>query len=151
MIVRKGTAEDLAGVGSLWLSLIDEVFPGRNPDIHYWVNFTSDLLANCPEYSLFVAEEGGKIIGFTDFIIQYDPTFSKKILNSFQTYVLPPFRNTGATKALWSEVVSGAKANDCPTIFFSTAPKLYEYWTHLAGAELSEVSMVIDPYSLKEV
>lgn len=131
--------------------MMDEVYPGRNPDIRYWVNFISDLLRDCKEYFLYVAEEEGKIIGFTDFLIQYDPTFSCMVLNSFQTYVLPKYRNTGATRGLWKNLVTSAKSNNCPKIFFSTAPHLFEYWTGVFGADLREINMTIETDSLKEV
>jgi GNAT superfamily N-acetyltransferase len=151
MIVRPGIISDLPSVGSLWLLMMDEVYPGRKPDIKYWINFVSGLLRDCKEYALYVAEADGNVVGFTDFLIQYDPTFSSKVLNSFQTYVMPSYRNTGITKGLWSELVLSAKNNSCPNIFFSTAPSHYEYWRQGFGADLQEISMTIEVATLKEV
>lgn len=151
MIVRPGTINDLPSIGSLWLLMIDEVYKNRKPDIRYWINFVTELINTCDSYSLYVAEVDGKIVGFTDFIIQYDPTFSCMILNSFQTYVLPAHRKSGITKELWSNLVQSAKTKDCPKIFLSTAPGLYGYWKDLFGAELQEINMTIETASLKEV
>lgn len=151
MNIRKATKDDVANVSVLWALLVDEVFKGRTPDIAYWQRFTSSLIDNDPTYALYVIEIDGKVAGFTDFIIQYDPSFSKKMLNSFQTYVLPPHRQSGATKMLWQKLTDEAKKNDCEIIFFATDPGKYVYWKDLVDAELSEICMVVKVSELKEV
>jgi len=151
MNIRKATKADIIQASVLWALLINEVFKGRKPDIAYWQRFISDLMDNDSTYTMYVAEEGDKLVGFTDFIIQYDPSFSKRMLNSFQTYVLPPYRKTGITKALWGNVFRTAREEGCDMVFFATDPGKYTYWKDLMDAELSEIFMVVKTPELKEV
>jgi predicted GNAT family acetyltransferase len=152
MNIRKATKEDIITVSALWALLVYEVFLGkRKPDIGYWQNFIANMMDYDETYAMYVVEINNEVVGFTDFIIQYDPTMSKWMLNSFQTYVLPNYRKSGATKALWKKLVSDAKTNKCEVIFFATDPGKYVYWKDLIGAELSEICMAVNTADLKEV
>jgi hypothetical protein len=150
MKLRPGNEHDLHKVGRLWVDMMHEIFPEREPDLAAWKQNVQRFLL-LKGYYLFVVEEGGKMIGFTDFIIQYDPTISKKVLNSFHTFVIKENRKSGATNLLWSEVVKGAKDNQCHLIMFSTTPNLQKYWETIQSGILSEVTMTIDVSAIREV
>jgi hypothetical protein len=150
MNIRLGATGDIHKVGRLWVDMIREIFPDRNPDITAWKSSTSSLFG-MKNYQMWIVEDAGKILGFTDYIIQYDQTMSKLILNSFQTYVCPEHRKTGATKLLWTELVKVAKTNKCDKVLFSTSPNLQKYWETIQPGILAEVLMTIDVAAIREV
>jgi GNAT superfamily N-acetyltransferase len=73
MIFRSGDEQDIVKVSRLWNEMVYEKRPEWTPNMDWWrdiavKNFRAGV------YFFYVADEGGKLVGFTDFFIYKEPS-----------------------------------------------------------------------------
>ena len=76
MNIRQGTQNDILKVSRLWLKMATELEPGSTPNIEWWRRLAVSYF-NSGAYAMFLAEDGGSIIGFGDFFISPEPLTGK--------------------------------------------------------------------------
>jgi GNAT superfamily N-acetyltransferase len=94
MNIRPAVKNDLPEVGKLWLSLVKETYPDEKPSFEMMIQDTLFMMNTHPGYSMFVAEDGGEIVGFVDAVYSNDPVIGKLCGRARGLYVKPRYRSS---------------------------------------------------------
>ena len=92
MHIRPAVKNDLPEVGKLWLELVKETYPNETPSFEMMIQDTLFMMNTHPGYSMFVAEDGGEIIGFVDAVYSNDAVLGKLCGRARHLYVKPQYR-----------------------------------------------------------
>ena len=112
MIIRPGTQHDLLKVGRLWRKLVNEKNPDYNPRVDWWRDYTAAAMAQ-GNYYLFVAEDGGRIVGFTSFIVAPEPATGTIQAIGRHIYVETEFRRQRIGSLFHKEHLRIARERKC--------------------------------------
>ena len=91
-MIRKAIEADVIKVSRLWLEMVKELNSNYEPRIDWWREQTRFLICNNKDYKLFVADDGGKIIGFIDFLLQLESARGKRCVFARHFYIKPEYR-----------------------------------------------------------
>lgn len=112
MIIRRGQIGDVLKVSRLWLKMVNELAPDYTPNVEWWRSHAEQFLKN-GNYSMFVAEEGGKLVGFLDFFLFYEPSTGKLHGIGQHFYVIPEYRGNCVSGKLYRNTVKAMKEKGC--------------------------------------
>lgn len=129
MKIRRATDADIHKLSRLWLSLCTEHHPSYHPDVNAWKSITLVLL-HSPNFASFVAEEGGKIIGFLDLEIFTEPSNGKVYAGGRHLYVSPEYRTSPAAGLLYRSAIKEAKARGADAIQLICFDETKDMWLH---------------------
>ena len=110
MIIRRATAADIHKVSRLWVKLVKETQPGDTPNADMWRDRMQRMF-QMQGYFMFVAEEGGKILGFSSFTITNEPAMGEVQAIGQYIYVDPDHRKGKIGALLHKENLKAAKDN----------------------------------------
>ena len=79
-------------------------------------------------YTMFVAEEGGKLAGFGDFFIWPEPATGKVHMIGQHLYVKPEFRNTAIPGKLYASGIKAAKKKGATVFELFCFEKEQQMW-----------------------
>jgi len=127
MLVRMASELDGLKVSRLWACMAREDDPKLEPDLSMWRGYVSALMKS-PAYCMFLAEEGGKVLGFIDYAIRPEPGFGiwQGVFNHF--YVLPEYRNTKVSGSLWRTAIKNARSKGIKEMTAACFPKMTGFW-----------------------
>jgi GNAT superfamily N-acetyltransferase len=126
-MIRRGNEGDIAKLGRLWLEMVREL-SNAQPMLEWWKIIELDSLRNNKEYYCFVAEEGGKIVGFIDFIMVVEPSISKCQAIGRHYYVMPAYRKKRIPLQLFDAAIQEIKDKGAKSISFSCFPEKVDFW-----------------------
>lgn len=115
MKIRKGNKNDILKVSRLWLSMAKELAPQSTPNIQWWRTLETDLFKS-GLYGMYLAEEGGKVIGFLDFLVTCEPLTGEKHLIGRHMYIDPEHRKSSIAMKLYSASMKNGKESGA-TVF----------------------------------
>jgi GNAT superfamily N-acetyltransferase len=110
MIIRKGTSNDILKVSRLWLQMAQELAPKETPNVEWWRKISAGMMKN-GGYHIFLAEDGGKIVGFLDFFLFPEPLTGKLHMVGQHFFVLPEHRNNAVSGKIYRESLKFGKAS----------------------------------------
>lgn len=125
--IRLATAADVLKVGRLWLQMVSEVMPDGRPNVDWWRRRQLELL-EAPNYTMWVAEEGGRVLGFVDYLIFPEPATSRLHGVGQSFYVLPECRGNGVSGRLWKKAVTELKKDGAQDLEIICADKQRPFW-----------------------
>ncbi len=105
-----------------------ELSPDRTPDMNLWKNDTENLIRT-GNYSVFLAEEGGKVVGFSSYLRFNDAASGEKQAIGQHIYVLPEFRKRGISGILYRKVMKEASKNGCKNMLVDCHQGQFALWT----------------------
>ena len=147
-IVRSGRRDDAEAAARLWVqsaeehTLYDDVY-ATSPDAEKIMRrFLADLYSNSHS-CLFVAEEGGKVVGFlAGELREGSPAFEPKTWAVVEdVYVLPDYRSQGIGSLLFEEFQNWANEKDTDGISLQVAIKNVRARKFYENLGLREVSV----------
>jgi GNAT superfamily N-acetyltransferase len=106
--IRLANNVDILKVSRLWLNMVKELAPDLNPNMEWWRRHAEKFMKT-DDYFMFVAEEGGRILGFVDYFLFPEPATSKIHAVGQHLYVLPEHRNNEVSGKLWKIVLRHSK------------------------------------------
>lgn len=100
--IRNSKEEELDQIAVLWGTLMKELEPKAVPDVEFYMKSRAALMKQ-PHWLMLsaVLPEDGEVIGFVEGLVYYDAVFSKNIGSVSCVYVLPEYRKTLVSKALY--------------------------------------------------
>ena len=110
--VREAIVSEVEDIVDLWLKMGTELHPEATPDKDAWVRLIQGLYKS-GKYRIVVAEEAGRLIGFVDGLVYYEPSTGQETGISQFIYVLPEYRMTDVAPRLYDlivKIVNGAGA-----------------------------------------
>jgi ribosomal protein S18 acetylase RimI-like enzyme len=119
MLVRNATAADAPGIAHVHVETWRVAYRGQMPDAvldgldvgrraTFWHEHLSQMRG-----AVFVAEEGGKIMGFCNLISSRDKDADPRAVAEIAAiYILPPHWRTGAGRALCESALATARGQD---------------------------------------
>jgi GNAT superfamily N-acetyltransferase len=129
MIYRQATEKDLVRIGELWKEMVNEMRPEWTPNAELWVGMGKSLFEQqLINYTIIIAEEAGKIVGFVDGMIFHEPSTDKKHGVGQHFYVIPKYRKTRVAAKLYEEIVSVAVLADVDILEFFCFQEDLEFW-----------------------
>lgn len=125
--IRPATREDIAEMATLWMAMMREVYPERNPNPHWWIE---DCIYEMDGgiYSAFIAEANGKIVGFTDAIFYKDASYGCLVGWSNHSYVFPEYRHGSLTSGLYKAMYEEGRSRGASLALFACTDDLAEFW-----------------------
>lgn len=108
MKIRRGTISDLHKIANLWLKLVNELAPELTPNAIWWKKLAGEHIKT-NNYMIFVAELGGRIIGFIDYFLFPEPATSKLHCVGQHLYILPEYRKQNVAGNLWKTAIKTSK------------------------------------------
>lgn len=128
---RRGTEADIPKVMKLWFSMVRETHPDFSPNVAWWKAETLQHLRHNSNYFMFVAEEGGVIVAFTDGYIQAEPAQGKIFFFSRHSYVRQTYRHTNIIKELYHMVTEESHSRGVKDLMFCCPESTLAMWkTH---------------------
>jgi GNAT superfamily N-acetyltransferase len=128
MIIRRGTEHDVLKVSRLWLKMVEELAPDFTPNVVWFRNHAHKFLKT-GDYAIFVAEEGGKIVGFIDFFIFPEPSTGKIHGVGQHFYVSPEYRGNCISGQLYKKTVDTMKKVGCQALELFCMDNEKRIWT----------------------
>lgn len=125
--VRIGRSDDVIKVSRLWLQMINELAPSYNPSVLWWRSHAIDFMKS-DKYKMYVAEIGGKIVGFIDYFLFPEPATSNIHCVGQHFFVLLEHRKKGIAEKLWKKAVSSAKIDGATVFELFCFEKELEFW-----------------------
>lgn len=125
-MIRPGTANDILKVSRLWLQMVTELAPELTPNVEWWRAHALNFLKN-GAYHFFVADLGGKLVGFLDYFIFPEPSTGKWHGVGQHLFVLPEHRRTGIGGLLYRSTVKDMMKKGC------TVQELFCFESELPG------------------
>lgn len=108
MEIRQGTEADILKASRLWLEMLKELAPQyKSPNIEWWRR-TAENAFRRKVYFLFVADNGGKIVGFLDWFLFPEPSTGLVHAVGQHYYVMPEYRGTTVAGRLYRQTVAEA-------------------------------------------
>jgi GNAT superfamily N-acetyltransferase len=106
--IRIGNENDIVKVSRLWLQMTNEMMPNEKPNIDLWRQKANSMI-KAKNYFLHVAEEGGRIVGFIDYLL-FPEAATDRLNGIGQTfYVLPEYRSNGIAAKLWKQAIKNLR------------------------------------------
>ena len=127
MIIRRGVLHDVLKVSRLWLRMVEETAPHLTPDVSMWRKHAEGFLTN-GAYSIWVAEEGGRLVGFIDSFLFPEPSTGKLHWVGQHFYVLPEFRKGPVPGLIWRSALSLSKRNGAKVWEFCCFEGMRPFW-----------------------
>jgi len=116
---------------TLWTAYL-EFYKSSVADVVYDTTFAR-LLGNDPQdYTCFVAEHDGKLVGLTHFLFHRHNWRIENVVYLQDLYAVPEARGLGVGRALIEAVYEAADAAGCPSVYWTTqddnvtAQRLYD-------------------------
>jgi hypothetical protein len=81
-------------------------------------------------YTLIVAEDNGKIAGFIDYMLIYEPSINGKLAFSRHWYIKPEYRKGTAAKDLYGYGTKHARSHGASRYRFLSSEGQLEMWKH---------------------
>jgi len=129
MKIREANENDVLKVSRLWLQMVEELASDLTPNLDWWRNHATSFMKS-GNYFMFVAESGGKILGFIDFFLFPEPATSKIHAIGQHFYVLKEYRHTGVSSKLWKRAIKNAKKNGAQLFELFCFEKEKKFWEH---------------------
>jgi GNAT superfamily N-acetyltransferase len=104
MLIRQANEADLHKAGRLWLAMVTEMRPDFTPNVEWWRKIARDSMRN-GTYFMFVADEGGKIVGFLDWFLFPEPSTGQTHLVGQHLFLDPSFRGSGIGRELYEKTL----------------------------------------------
>src|SRR5208337_509903 len=127
MIIREAGESDLEKVARLWFLMAKELAPSLTPDMNVWKRTTEGVI-KAGAYSIFVADDGGKLVGFSSYMRFDDAATGDKQAIGQHIYVLPEFRKLGISGILYRKVMKSAKINGCKNMMVDCMQGQFAFW-----------------------
>ena len=127
MKIRLGTESDLHKVARLWLQLVIELAPELNPNVSWWRKLAGQHIKT-KNYFIYVAELGGRLIGFIDYFLFPEPATSKVHCIGQHFYILPEHRKSKVAGNLWRTAIKASKAQGAQVHELFCFEKEVEFW-----------------------
>lgn len=129
--VRALCAEDRTGWAEMWTDYLT-FYKTSVPDPVYDSTFERLLSDDPGEFSAFVAEQNGRLVGLTHYLFHRHAWKIENVCYLQDLYARPETRGTGVGRALIEAVYAEADAQGAPTVYWltqdfnETARKLYD-------------------------
>lgn len=104
MIIRPGLEQDVVKVSRLWLEMVAELAPTYTPNVGWWRTMALQHLRG-NRYHIFVADLGGRLVGFIDFFFFPEPSTGKIHAVGQHFYLTPEFRGQGVGRDLYQAAI----------------------------------------------
>ncbi|MEM6972503.1 MAG: GNAT family N-acetyltransferase [Pseudomonadota bacterium] len=131
LIIRPLHHDDRAAWAVLWEAYL--AFYGTSVIDAVYETYFARLLGDDPrDFSAFVAEKDGALIGLTHYLVHRHGWRVEDVIYLQDLYVVPDARGTGAGRALIEAVYAAGDAAGCPTVYWltqegnATARQLYD-------------------------
>lgn len=108
MIIREGTEPDIIKISRLWLDMVKEMKPEYEPNVEWWRKIALQHLRS-GIYYFYVADDGGKIVGFIDFFMYPEPSTGKKHCVGQHFFLKPEYRGKTTGRELYERSLSKGK------------------------------------------
>ena len=112
MVIRKGNKNDILKVSRLWLQMVNELSPKFTPNVQMFRAHCEKFMSN-GNYEMFVADEGGRIVGFLDFFLFPEPSDGKLHGVGQHFYVIPEYRGNCVSGKLYKNTIRTMKERGC--------------------------------------
>ncbi|MDO6800219.1 GNAT family N-acetyltransferase [Shimia thalassica] len=131
LTIRAMRAEDESEWRDLWTAYL-EFYETSVPDEIYQTTF-SRLMGNDPQdFSCLVAEQGGKLVGFTHYLFHRHAWKADNVCYLQDLFATPETRGTGVGRSLIEAVYKAADDAGAPSVYWltqdfnKTARQLYD-------------------------
>ncbi|MDO6523323.1 GNAT family N-acetyltransferase [Shimia thalassica] len=131
LTIRALRAEDESEWHDLWTAYL-EFYETSVPDEIYQTTF-SRLMGNDPQdFSCLVAEQGGKLVGFTHYLFHRHAWKADNVCYLQDLFATPETRGTGVGRSLIEAVYKAADDAGAPSVYWltqdfnKTARQLYD-------------------------
>lgn len=131
LTIRALRAEDESEWRDLWTAYL-EFYETSVPDEIYQTTF-SRLMGNDPQdFSCLVAEQGGKLVGFTHYLFHRHAWKADNVCYLQDLFATPETRGTGVGRSLIEAVYQAADDAGAPSVYWltqdfnKTARQLYD-------------------------
>ena len=130
MNLRPTTEADIKKLSRVWFSLCAESRHTHSPSLYAWTQNLQLNLRHNPNFYSFHIEEGGKIIGFIDVEMFFEPSNSKLYAGGRHFYVNPAYRNTPVAGKLYRAAIKEAKKRGAQAIQLICFDETKDMWLH---------------------
>ena len=127
MVIRAGLQSDILKVSRLWVELVKELGPELTPNVEWWREH-AEIYMRSGVYFVFVAEEGGRPVGFIDYFLFKEPATSKVHAVGQHFYVLPEYRKSKVSGQLWRKAMTHGKKNGAQIYELYCFEKELPFW-----------------------
>ena len=127
MKTRIAYPDDIVKVSRLWLKMVEEMMPNTKPSLEWWRLRAGELMT-MSNYFMHVAEDGGKLVGFVDYLVFPEPATSKYHGVGQTFYVLPEYRGNGVSGKLWKDTLTNLKKVGASCIDIICADGQKDFW-----------------------
>ena len=107
-MIRAATESDVLKISRLWFLMVREMRPEWDPNPALWREHCFNFLRS-GKYFIFVAEEGGRILGFIDYFLFAEPSTNKLHAVGQHFYMIPEFRKGKTAWWLYKVATDTAK------------------------------------------
>lgn len=107
--------------------MVRELAPEYTPNVEWWREHAKRFLS-AGTYQAFVAEDGGRIVGFLDGFIFPEPSTGKLHGVGQHFYVLPEYRGTSAAGLLYRHLLKTARESGCQVIELFCFDREKSFW-----------------------
>lgn len=128
MNIRRAEEKDYKELMPLYNGLVGEDRYSRHDNDSF-----ATVLKN-PNSFIFVAEDGGRIIGFATCSIRTIVRYPKPIAELDELFVLEEYRNRGIGKQLVEKIEEISQENNCYRVYIASAarfPEAHEFYINL--------------------
>lgn len=147
MIIRRAFEYDVHKLARLWLAMVNELNPDFDPNLQWWRRDTLNMMRHDKDYMCLLAEEGGKVVGFSDGYIMLEPAQGKILFFSRHSYVQPELRHGDVIKKIYRELTAEARARGAQALMFGCGDTTKAMWeSH--GYRQVEYTMVGDLHEI---
>lgn len=129
MTIRQSTPADIHKLSKLWFSLCTEHSPSSHPHTSAWREIQLNNFRN-PNHVTLVADEGGSLIGFVSFTIEYEPMASKICASGGHLYVKPEHRGKKIGDSLYYAAVNEARKRHAQLVSVICFDDAKDLWLH---------------------
>lgn len=126
-MIRIATEQDIYDVADLWLQMVSEMQPTAKPNVEWWIEQTR-LLMTSESYFMFVYEDSGKIVGFSDILVVSEPSTGEFCGIGRHIYVMPEYRDITKAGLLYRKVIQTAKKVGASAIDIPCNPSELGKW-----------------------
>ena len=127
MKIRSAIISDIIKVSRLWMQMVTELAPELTPNAYWW-RVQAESALKQDNYFMYVAEEGGKIIGFIDYFLFAEPATGMRHCVGQHFFVLPEYRGGSTSASLWKTVMRVSKAQGSQIWELFCFEKEKEFW-----------------------
>lgn len=126
-MIRVGKKEDILELAWLWKDMVNELQPEWTPDCMSWIE-TEYLLLDTGMYFIVLAEKEGKIVGFVDGMVYYEPGIGKNVGIAKHFYIIPEHRGTHLMGRMYAIMDELARDKGMEIIELQCGDDKLEYW-----------------------